>query len=435
MKIKDILNELTLIEGAFNYKDIEKQNRKYIKSVIENIKNGKSIKLKNGDDITIVIDNVIETLDKMLSDDTADIVTYLKQKNVKFTIQGEEKNNKINWTNIEKTPFSIGEVKFNRGEVAEGILGAAITARFLNPTVENINIFNIENVLKSMTVDEKKASADLIHKSETSGKDLISVKISLKPPALKALFDTKKWPELKDEFNSAAKYANTKIVKDHANLLNTESTDDKVEILSIGSENEKGTKVDLRVLIGFNGENPKPTNLNLSLKTGQTKNLEQVGVSYEKISEALSHFGIDISKLNEPFVKHETWYKTAFNLVEAQLNTAFNKKNGEVDVIKNLEKAIKYFATKNEDITKVHLDKGDFNVFNYTGIEDKLKNIQLEAKSLDSSKRPQLCIRKVDNHKDVLITFRIEVRKGEKVSKLHIEGGLLLDDITKTSDY
>jgi hypothetical protein len=282
-----------------------------------------------------------------------------------------------------------------------------------------------------MNKSTKTASTSLkSDKTPKSGNDNISLTISLKPAQLKALFDDKNWSMMNDEFTAAVKYANSTYVFEHADLLGNNGTDDTVDISSVGSVDEKGTKVDLKVMIGINKGEPVLTNLNLSLKAGQTKNLEQTGVSYEKISDAIERLGIDIKEWNAPFVKEEDWYASVFKLTTIKLNKMFQQKGGEKTFIHTLSSAIKYFATKDEDVSKVHLNKGDFKVFSYKDIESKLSSYELEAYYALDNKRPKFGIREVNSKKNILLTFRLEVRNGGNIYKMHIEGGDLLDTIT-----
>jgi hypothetical protein len=158
--------------------------------------------------------------------------------------------------------------------------------------------------------------------------------------------------------------------------------------------------------------------------------LEQTGVSYEKISDAIERLGIDIKEWNAPFVKEEDWYASVFKLTTIKLNKMFQQKGGEKTFIHTLSSAIKYFATKDEDVSKVHLNKGDFKVFSYKDIESKLSSYELEAYYALDNKRPKFGIREVNSKKNILLTFRLEVRNGGNIYKMHIEGGDLLDTIT-----
>jgi hypothetical protein len=419
-----------LLEGGFSYGDITKPGRNYVAKFLQKVDVGEQIQLS--DKTTMVIIKKNDVIDKLRSfTDDNQVRDFLKSKDGRFTIDDDSVPAKlISWTKIEKTPFSVGDVKFNRGDVAEGILGAAIAAKFKQP-FKTIDIDDIKSILTSMNKSTKTASTSLkSDKTPKSGNDNISLTISLKPAQLKALFDDKNWSMMNDEFTAAVKYANSTYVFEHADLLGNNGTDDTVDISSVGSVDEKGTKVDLKVMIGINKGEPVLTNLNLSLKAGQTKNLEQTGVSYEKISDAIERLGIDIKEWNAPFVKEEDWYASVFKLTTIKLNKMFQQKGGEKTFIHTLSSAIKYFATKDEDVSKVHLNKGDFKVFSYKDIESKLSSYELEAYYALDNKRPKFGIREVNSKKNILLTFRLEVRNGGNIYKMHIEGGDLLDTIT-----
>ena len=422
MKLIEILEILN--EGAFKYEDLDKHSGKYVRAFIAQVNSGKPTLLADGRKVKFDTNhkNYKALVTKSSATDEK-ISQFLKGVKLVTT-----DNEELAWTKIEKTPFSMGEAKFNRGEVAEGIMGAALAAKFMQPD-EEVQLDAIHGVLNRMNVTEKSATASLPHRSDESGKDVIQLSIFLKQNSMKALFDKENWPDLGSEFTSAIKYANSKYVTEHAKLLNSNGTNDKVEISSMGSKDEKGTKADLQVMIGLNGKKPTKANLSLSIKTGQTKNLEQTGVSYERISDAFAVFGIDIAEMNASFVKQESWYSEAFKLAVNKFNTGLDASDGERKFISRLGKGVKYFATKDEDIVKVHLTDGDFKVANYSDLEDKIKDYELEAQYGGDEKRPQITIRDKTS-KNVLVTFRIEVRNETEVYKMHIEGGKLLDLLT-----
>jgi hypothetical protein len=266
----------------------------------------------------------------------------------------------------------------------------------------------------------------------------------LKPKSLEALIDPVNRNDLKEEYKGAITYANSAYVKKHAELLDKNNTNDTVVISSFGDVDEKLTKVDMNVMIGIDGGTPVLTDLNLSIKSGKTKNLEQSGIKAKTIIEIFSKFGLDVSHFSQSYEKKQTWYEGVF----AYAATWFNKEllNGnderEYELLKNISTGIDYAATKNDSsVLQIHLDGGSFEVLSFKDLEADLKKLKLEAlfemsegtpaRGTKPATPPRPYLFFLDKvTKEKLLIFRLEVREGERVNKLHIEKGPLLIKLT-----
>jgi len=424
-----------LAEGTFSLADAEKT--KYVEAIIQRMRDNVPVKLGSGEEVYLQYDPTLSSL--AIEGDVKKIRAYVKDNQ----FIEKDTGRKILFSKIDKLPFSgaVGTKKTaNKGDVAEGIMGAAIAAKFLNPT-KQIKDFDVKSILSQMSA-KTTTRYEWVHKSPTSGTDKIVLSIDLAPNNLEALFDKSFWNELSPEFNGAIKFANSRSVGSHAKQLDMNNTDDIVIISAEGTLDQKGTKVDLSVKIGLNGNPPQPTDLNLSIKSGTTKNLEQAGVSYDRVANTFRKFGVNISRFSSSFKKDLTWYDQVFTNVVEQLNRQFRNETTAINIIEKLGAGIKETATRNDpNVLQVKIDKGDFKVLQYKDIDEKLKGHKFfayfradEIKDRTSggmiNSRPELRIVEKTTGKDVL-TFRIEVRRGDVIYKMHIEAGQFLTDLAK----
>ena len=441
IKFKDFI----LNEGDLSKDDITKGNSKYVKALFTMIANKTPIKFSDGKSRVVEYTDELKEILDVVSKVGGDASLKLKNGSKYIPIFKTPDGN-FPWSKIEKTQLSGADSgkKFNRGDVAEGVLAATVTAKFINPGKE-IEPSDAYKILDTLSVSRTQNT--FIHKSALSGEDQITLKITLKPESLEALLDPENRNDLKEEFAAACEYANSQYVKKHAELLDKNNTNDTVVITSDGAVDEKLTKVDMSVMIGIDDGTPVLTDLNLSVKSGKTKNLEQSGVAAKTIIEIFRKFGLDISHFRDTFVKKQEWYEGVF----AYAATWFNKSllNGddekEYELLKNISSGIDYAATKHDSsVLQVHMDGGTFKVLSFKDLEEKLKKLKIEALFKMSAGRPATATKpaipprpylyfldKVT--KEELLIFRLEVRSGEKVNKLHIEKGPLLVKLTKIS--
>lgn len=452
-----------LWSNGFSNKEAYAKNQKYLRMVLKNINNHIPIKVtKNNENVTEVIIDPQDAFVVQLNTLIAEFDTSPRPEIVAVTIESlfnrkcvhtfstkiAENPTKdgpfIRWTQIAKIPFSMGSSgkTFNKGDVAEGIIGAALAAKFsleANADTE-ITPDDIKSILADMQPQMEAAETPpniTWNKKSHSNQELCSLEIILKKPQLLALLNASNWKGLSQEFTAAAKYANSNFVKAHLKSLVNTPNRDAVHIKSIGADNEKGTKVDLQVFIGREGVNLLKSNINISLKTGTTKTLEQAGITEDAIVELFARIGIK-NTFDQEFDKNEIWYKNAFKFAAAQLNTQLthNGDRDELRLIRKLGVSIENYATKKEkNVVKILLKSGDYKVFDYSGLSKKLmlanlNVIKLKARFVNKNTRPAFEIYDAVSNKR-LIVFRLEIKEGgTQINKVHIEGGPLLDKLT-----
>lgn len=373
---------------------------------------------------TNLIDNPTDKniIGKLSTGDLVTIVskkTYVKGASVFIQIHSKELG--IGMVPLTAIRKPTGERTFNRGDVSEGIIAAAIATKFsiVDRDIQIIDVFN--------TIDKLQGKSQLFM---SNGVDSIKLMIKLKPASFAAFISTKYRGDLVDEYSGAVKFANSTTVARYAKYLLKNLTVDNIIVLADGTSDEKGTKVDMNVLVGLDGTTPrKIKNLSLSLKSGDTKTIAQTGTALNRVISFWKNFGIDIN--SSKYEKTENWFSTLFDEVIIDINKKLGNDSKEKDYIKSLSHGININATGGDNsVVILHIKKGDFSTYSFKNLDAKLKEIDLHAISYTSSKRPEIHI--IDtNTNEKLIGFRLEVRDLGKTLKVHVEKGPLLNKLTK----
>lgn len=328
-----------------------------------------------------------------------------------------------------KVQGSIG----NKGDMAEGMLGAAMAARFLNKTkkITEDDVLKMLNQLKG-----SKTKKTLTKKSENKNKkvqDELTFFLSLAEKNMTSLMEKDTQTVMKDIAKAAAAFANSKTVADWADLLYNNNVSNHIEVIADGLSGQTTTKVDVYVKI-----DGKKVNINVSLKAGDVKTFGQVGgAGFEKQIELWkSIINIDVKKHESKFNGYlkkgdqvgalDYIYSQVAKEANQKLKTA-QKKN----ILLALGEGIKYHATKNEEnVILVQLNKKAATIYAFESIQNVLKNLRLEAKlEYDSKGKPK--IQFVDERNDVLLTIRmkIENKPNGVYVKNYIEKGPLLSEL------
>lgn len=378
---------------------------------------------------TVMISD-LETKTKLGDLDTSDTIKILSKETIK---KGASVFVKVYNETLGTGFIPLSSVRkptgaqFNRGDVSEGIIAATVAAKFTNPT-KQIDLADVY-----ATID-KLATSNKIDLSNGVG-DLIRLEVNLKKNSFDAFTNKSLRKELTAEYTAAIQYANSKAVATYAKLIHDNKKIDTVIVSSDGVSDEKGTKVDMAVWVGYGMKDGtqkdlrKLTHLSLSLKSGDTITMAQKGATPEKVVEFWNFFDLPVDVHH--YEKSIPWFTNMFReiagKIEARLGNDINEKN----FIMSLAKGIKLNATNNDDsVIVLHINKGDFNRYSFKNLEDKLHTINLGVVLKTDTKLPRMEI--VDkNSGERLLGFRLEVRDGGKTYKLHVEKGPLLNKLTK----
>ena len=356
-----------------------------------------------------------------------DLVTILSKnlvrKSTSTYIQVYSKEHGTGFVTLSAIRKPTGERTFNRGDISEGIIAAAAATKFsLSP--KDITVQDVFN-----TIDNLNGKNEL---TLMNGKDTIQLIIKLKPASYDAFVSKKYRADLLDEYQGAVKYVNSKNITRYADMLRNNETADTIVVIADGTSDEKGTKIDMNILVGLDGNTPrKVKNLSLSLKSGNTKTMAQIGTKLDRVVSFWEGFGISINPDN--YEKTEDWFSNLFKEVVIDINKKLGTDVKEKAYLQTLVKGIQHAATGGDDsVTVLHINKGYFTTHSFKNLDRKLKDINLKAILHETSKRPEInIIDSTTNEK--LLGFRLEVRDAGKTLKIHVEKGSLLNKLTSTS--
>ncbi len=345
-------------------------------------------------------------------------------------------------------------VKYNLGDMAEGVVGAAITARFIYKN-RNINSQLVYGVLRSLAKSgttnypgKKGKQVERTFKSANANPkimDDVRCFISLAEVNMMALLSKSNEALLKEYVDSAVKYANSANVKKWSKLVYENNRYDKIEVLSDGLGGQKTTKVDVSVKITNDKGELLPVDILVSLKAGDVKQFGQVaGAEFEKqeeLWERLFGYKNTIKSLKNQYNKlmftdkqpDEAVY-LVYQKVNQQLNQDLSGNKSE-EIIKKLSSAINYFATLNEDyVSLVQVGGGKAKVYKFDDIYQKISNRNYRSSiKTGASGLPTIIVS--SNNQD-LIQFRVKQEfkpDGRPYIRNYVEKLSLLGDLLAES--
>lgn len=335
----------------------------------------------------------------------------------------------------------------NRGEIAEGILGAAMFAKFAKReggeeigTVTPADIAGVLDRLKKTGQDEYEVS---VKDADNQHADKITYLLKLKSGPYRDLMDPAKRELLKNEFNSAAGYVNSSDAERYSRYFYINGKADEIVIAADGAASETERKTDVWVYVKDENGQPRKLRLNASLKVGGIGQFGQVGGDSDETQQTLwNYFGIDVSPYLSRFSKlldtrdpqdaFEYIYKEATKQLNNELKNASPEQ--EASIIDSIAQGVTHFATLGDpQVELVDFDRGGFKVLRFNNLVDKLRTVNLEASYRDDKKWPEVVIHERGNPKNKLLNVRVKIEnrpKGLYIRNI-VEKGPLLEKLTE----
>ena len=310
-------------------------------------------------------------------------------------------------------------IKYNLGDMSEGVVGAAIAARFINKN-KNITPKNVFAVLYGMPPatnypgKKGKYTERVFPSPNEDGKtsDQVKVYISLAEVNMAAVMDQSNKGIIMPYVQSAVRYANSTTVKKWSKLLYENNRSDQIDVISDGLGGQTSTKVDVYVKV-----NNERININVSLKAGDVKQFGQVsGIEFDKqikLWETSFGFGNEIKGLRsqyETLIQKKETVPQAVSLVYQKVAELFNQsiKRGDDDTIRKFASSIKYFATLNEDnVTLLQVGNDAAKLYSFDDIYQGLQNMQMSSNvTFGKSGLPTLFIN--DANGNPILQYRVK---------------------------
>ena len=343
-------------------------------------------------------------------------------------------------------PEDVGKIT-NRGETSEGILGAAMFAKFVKRepgedigTVTPADISGVLDSLKKTGEDQYEVE---VEDYDNEHADRVTFVLRLKTGPYQDLMDPAKRTLLASEYSSAAAYVNSSDAERYSRYFYINGRADQITIMADGVTGETEQKTDVWVYVADEDGNPRKLRLNTSLKVGGVGQFGQVSGDSEQTQQTLwNYFGVDVAPALDDFKSvlknngardaFKQVYEYAADQMDQELRNASPK--DEANIVNSIATGITHFATLGDPkVELVDFSDGGFKILRFNNLVNKLKNIDLEATYIDSLTWPEVIIHERGNPKNRLLKIRTKIEnkpKGIYMRNL-IEKGPLLEKLTE----
>jgi len=455
-----LLRELLLVEKALTPAELEKHDGKYLRILIDLIDADADLPVDPGFRAalgnTVRVDpGEVEVLTTALN--SGDIKATLPKK-LKMFVNGK----------LELQPTSIlfkgaeftgaeGKKAYNAGHLAELFMGLVVSAKFFNTgkpittnqvldmvgyietAIDGKNyVFTITRNIKYPEMDNKTDSLSFLARIPArSAEAFITMAKARK-------FDS----DLQAIFSSAVRYVNESTsVIESCDKVRKDKNNNKIDVISDGTSDAKGTKADLTLKVDG-------TKVNLlSLKTFGSDTLGQFsGLSYDNLSKWFRiNFNLDISPYKEQFnptLGDDTIEKNLIKFYDdivyphVQKTVEDQSAGTEAEIVKQFAHAANIYARGEtlEDVEIVKLDdkisSGSYKILKFSdNLKDAMLHLDLETRYVNKGqgRTIQIWVKPTEGEKvargaNRLCQFRTQKTGG--YIRNYFESGPMLEALT-----
>ena len=344
-------------------------------------------------------------------------------------------------------PEDVGKIG-NRGETSEGILGAAMFAKFVKrepgEDIGTVTPEDISGVLDSLKKTGEDQYEVEVEDYDNEHADRVTFVLRLKTGPYQDLMDPTKRTLLASEYASAAAYVNSSDAERYSRYFYINGRADQITIMADGVTGETEQKTDVWVYVADEDGNPRKLRLNASLKVGGVGQFGQVSGDSEQTQQTLwNYFGVDVAPALDDFKSvlknngardaFKQVYEYAADQMDQELRNA--SPEDEANIVNSIATGITHFATLGDPkVELVDFSDGGFKILRFNKLVDKLKNIDLEATYIDRYTWPEVIIHERGNPKNRLLKIRTKIEnkpKGGIYMRNLIEKGPLLEKLTE----
>lgn len=261
----------------------------------------------------------------------------------------------------------------NRGNTAEGVLGAATLARLIKRPGDDIDINDLKNIIDRFPPPENNTGGTIkLSAKETENPIVDKFELTVKLP-IKNYNDFKNVDKMLSDsvmagiIKNILRYTNTTNTDRYAKMFELNGRPDEVSVISDGVSDVSGRKTDVMMI--YNNEKGKKItkHLDLSLKVGSVKQFGQVGAgsgtepdddSFDILKNMFIKFGVDIEPVRKDYkqsVDRYSAYLKAYKLAAKLLQQELAGSNDDKEKVflKKFVNAIQFFGTRNEPNVKL----------------------------------------------------------------------------------
>jgi len=284
----------------------------------------------------------------------------------------------------------------NKGDTAEGLLGAALFAKLLDRQNGNIGQITTDNVWNVFDNLNPVSESDYMVKSQDLGgaTDTIWFRLKVKNTVKMAL----ETPELRKSITnwmlSPVNYVNSPEGTDYAEEFYKNGTPDEIGVISDGLSAQKDKKTDVITAVRDPETNTvKREIMPISLKAGADQFAQHSGSKWKAMETMFSKLGIELPDMTEWASEYEGYqsknqqikaagqvYKKAVDL----LNSKFDSPESEAEFVQTVARALRFWATSDDDQVYVVSfgNRGKYDVlqFSQDSLVPAMKKLQLRAR-------------------------------------------------------
>jgi hypothetical protein len=215
-------------------------------------------------------------------------------------------------------------VEYNKGNISEAILAAAVGARFKKRFTESdfkgakkdkksvnignmkpVNVSDVQEVLSQLVSGSASYQVRDFNKKEMKSADIfdnINISVAIPAPDMNFLRSRGNWSKVSNIFNSAVVKVNQDSqIRAKAYGLSINLAEDNISIRGVGTENQQGTKVDLLVEIKHKGKQVRG-DTKISLKYDAPQFAQAVGLEFENFGKIFDPLGLNnYTQFNQMF--------------------------------------------------------------------------------------------------------------------------------------
>ena len=430
LELKDLLEASDLSAGELSKRNFEK-----LSTFIDKVNDSQPFALIDGGEVIIDKSEAVR-LQQLADDGQLRGAISVKTDKGQKPLSSLAKTAEFGGTGLQADKLA------NKGEIAEGILGAAMFAKLsarVNSGIGNVGgpeVWAVIDTLKSSGLDSY--SVELKDKGRALVNDKIQFTLRLKAAPYRDLMDPKKRSLMNQLMSSALAYANSDRAQEYSEYYFLNGKPDIIHVVSDGVSGEKTRKTDVEVFV----TDPKTgkidkRKLNISLKAGSDQVGQVGGWEFPKMNELWAKFGILVDTFQDEYnstVKKEGVdaaiqfiYRQADQLLKQLLSGDFDDE--EYIYLRKFFNGIDYFATLNDpSIELVSFEGGKHKVLKFSQLAKKLKQINLDSAYNETTKNPRVDI--FDrNTGEIFLSIRHKTENAGKVRRNYIEKGPLLSKL------
>lgn len=188
----------------------------------------------------------------------------------------------------------------NRGDIAEGIVAAAIAAKLSKRAGGKIQMVDVSDVIAQVGNIQQMNTvvSNVVPDFSNEHEDTVGFSISMPKRPFAALVDKNLLACLQGEYEGAVSYVNSAPMHKFATRLASNKKSNDILVKAAGTEDQKGTKVDISIVVDGN----KLRN-QLSLKVkGGNQFAQKTGKAFEVQKAFWEPLGIDVSGAEQQYV-------------------------------------------------------------------------------------------------------------------------------------